>query len=29
MSLDLDRYFERIGWGGDTRPTLDTPDGAP
>ena len=24
MSLDLDRYFERIGWGGDTRPTLDT-----
>ncbi len=24
MSLDIDRYFERIGWGGDTRPTLDT-----
>lgn len=24
MSLDIDRYFERIGWGGNTRPTLDT-----
>ena len=24
MSLDIDRYFERIGWGGDTRPTLGT-----
>jgi N-hydroxyarylamine O-acetyltransferase len=22
--FDLDAYFERIGWGGDTRPTFDT-----
>jgi N-hydroxyarylamine O-acetyltransferase len=24
VSLDLDAYFERIGWGGGTRPTYDT-----
>ena len=24
MSLHIDRYFERIGWGGDQRPTLGT-----
>jgi N-hydroxyarylamine O-acetyltransferase len=23
-SLDLDSYFERIGWGGETRPTIET-----
>ncbi len=24
ISLDLDAYFERVRWGGETRPTFET-----